>query len=405
MLTELQKKLYNELLEESKTWNIRRNLNDIGEGAVSTRVLVNGQWIDKEFRRNQFWDEKKGIYNLSTRTKSFRVFSGEGRNIDDVIEGDADFRRMFRLMKYMNDCNQLMYSDNKKKAVPMNKKIMAIVFKMTEKKVGEFLSRMKKLNIIKEDGMGNYFINPLYTMASRGITVKVFLLFRKELEAVLNENAIKDLQTLAYYDLHPEELALEMERNKKTLEELLIDGRQYDAIDEMDSNLEPRVVSDKELKEREEQELKLQISNEIMNHITMSSKTKDIASQVIVKEEGLVELFKTKYKNRIEYMATSSIVDAMIAAKSYEKLTLAELVNNCEFLQGIDLETGEILDFIKEEPKNITVNVNGREIIIPKTRPTLKTVKPATTKTAPIINSYGFEEEEPINIPEQFKNM
>lgn len=405
MLTELQKKLYNELLEESKTWNIRRNLNDIGEGAVSTRVLVNGQWIDKEFRRNQFWDEKKGIYNLSTRTKSFRVFSGEGRNIDDVIEGDADFRRMFRLMKYMNDCNQLMYSDNKKKAVPMNKKIMAIVFKMTEKKVGEFLSRMKKLNIIKEDGMGNYFINPLYTMASRGITVKVFLLFRKELEAVLNENAIKDLQTLAYYDLHPEELALEMERNKKTLEELLIDGRQYDAIDEMDSNLEPRVVSDKELKEREEQELKLQISNEIMNHITMSSKTKDIASQVIVKEEGLVELFKTKYENRIEYMATSSIVDAMIAAKSYEKLTLAELVNNCEFLQGIDLETGEILDFIKEEPKNITVNVNGREIIIPKTRPTLKTVKPATTKTAPIINSYGFEEEEPINIPEQFKNM
>ena len=149
MITELQKKLYNELLEESKTWNIRRNLNDIGEGAVSTRVLVNGQWIDKEFRRNQFWDEKKGIYNLSTRTKSFRVFSGEGRNIDDVIEGDADFRRMFRLMKYMNDCNQLMYSDNKKKAVPMNKKIMAIVFKMTEKKVGEFLSRMKKLNIIK----------------------------------------------------------------------------------------------------------------------------------------------------------------------------------------------------------------------------------------------------------------
>ena len=399
MITELQKKLYNELLEESKTWNIRRNLNDIGEGAVSTRVLVNGQWIDKEFRRNQFWDEKKGIYNLSTRTKSFRVFSGEGRNIDDVIEGDADFRRMFRLMKYMNDCNQLMYSDNKKKAVPMNKKIMAIVFKMTEKKVGEFLSRMKKLNIIKEDGMGNYFINPLYTMASRGITVKVFLLFRKELEAVLNENAIKDLQTLAYYDLHPEEW------NKKTLEELLIDGRQYDAIDEMDSNLEPRVVSDKELKEREEQELKLQISNEIMNHITMSSKTKDIASQVIVKEEGLVELFKTKYKNRIEYMATSSIVDAMIAAKSYEKLTLAELVNNCEFLQGIDLETGEILDFIKEEPKNITVNVNGREIIIPKTRPTLKTVKPATTKPAPIINSYGFEEEEPINIPEQFKNM
>ena len=53
MITELQKKLYNELLEESKTWNIRRNLNDIGEGAVSTRVLVKGKRIDKEFRKNQ----------------------------------------------------------------------------------------------------------------------------------------------------------------------------------------------------------------------------------------------------------------------------------------------------------------------------------------------------------------
>lgn len=400
MVNELSKDMIKELKKESESWKIRESIDSIGEGAVSKQVLVNGIWTETEYRRNQFWDEQKGMYNLSTRSKSFRVFCGEGRCIDDVIKSDADFRKMFRLMNCMNESNQLMYADNKKKAVPMNKKIMSILFNMTEKKVGEFLSRMKKLNIIKEDGMGNFFINPVYTMASRGITLKVYLLFRKELEAILNENAIKDLQTLAYYDLHPEELVLAMEKKKQSLEEVLKEARNFDAINEMDNNLEPKVMT----KEQEEARTVRELSEQIRENINNSSKTAHIANQVVVKEEVLLDVLQNEFNNRPVAMAISPLA-ALDPVLNGRKATLADLVNNCSFLQGIDLETGEVLDFVPVEVTTTvdvqrTVKVGGKELPVPANMPKkLPRVFINTTTTA-----YEIEEEVTV-IPEQFLNM
>ena len=353
MVNELNKNMVKELKKESETWEIRKNLQYVGNMVKEERVFVDGKWVNKTPHKNQFWNGER--YNLSTKTKSFRLFCGEGRNIDDVIKSDADFRRVFKLMNCMNDNNQIMYADNKKKAVPMNREIRTRVFGMTQNKVGEFLSRMKKVNVIKEDGMGNFFINPVYTMANRGITVKVFLLFRKELEQILNENAIKDLQTLAYYDLHPEILAQEMEEQKKTLEELLIDGRQYDAINEYDNNLDPKTVT----KEQEDAKTIKEVSDNIRNYIRTSSKTSHLADQIIVKEEVLLEVLQNEFNNRPIAMAISPISNFDMMNKK-EEATLADIVNNCSFLQGIDLETGEVLDFV---PVEVTANSDVTRVV------------------------------------------
>lgn len=234
-LITLNKEDKKKMERESKSWEIIK-YDEVGKCTSRELGSISGKEFEKVARERNFYNEDNGTYRLSLRNKSIRVFTGEGRSLDDVIESDADFRRMSRIMNNLNNMNQVMISSSTKRAaIPANKKSLVAFTKLSEKKNIEFYNRMKKLDILREDANGNIFVSPVFCMTTTGISVELYMLFKKELDAVLPEAAIRDLQTLAYYNLHPEELVADMEKFETLdVEDVLAEARKEEVLTDIE---------------------------------------------------------------------------------------------------------------------------------------------------------------------------
>lgn len=157
-----------------------------------------------------YWDTEKKRYKVFTKSKFVKLFTGEGKDIADLIDSDADLGRMHRLIKSIDDSNMIIYSNNSKKAmVPADKDLIRKLIGLSKDRSQRFLAEMIKLDIIKVDevdGCKRYFVNPIYAMADKAITLRLFKLFRESLVGVLTKQAVEDLDRLIYYDQNPSKL-------------------------------------------------------------------------------------------------------------------------------------------------------------------------------------------------------
>jgi len=149
-----------------------------------------------------YWDEKKGKY---------RIFSGKDKisiyRDTDLIEAFGnkydDLGRLFKLINSMDSNNMLgIYDRHLKHYQPVtNKQMLYDMLGLTNhSRAAKFYDRLREIELLKEwhndDGETVYYINPVYTMADRGITLTVYKLFYKELNRVLPYKARISLQAL-----------------------------------------------------------------------------------------------------------------------------------------------------------------------------------------------------------------
>ena len=59
MVNELNKNMVKELKKESETWEIRKNLQYVGNMVKEERVFVDGKWVNKTPHKNQFWNGER----------------------------------------------------------------------------------------------------------------------------------------------------------------------------------------------------------------------------------------------------------------------------------------------------------------------------------------------------------
>ena len=203
----------------------------IGKVTSTETGTISGKDFEKVAKERRFYNEETGTYRLITRNKKVSLFIGEGRDIDELIKSDKDYRSMSRLIKSINSNNIVMYTKRKGvKAMPANRACVALMIERTEKKTAEFINSMKKLGIIKEEEQFIY-VNPVYAMSTNGLNIETYIRFKDELDEVLPNAAVRDLQSIAYYEMFPEELDKEMEENDLTEEDVIAKARQYEEID------------------------------------------------------------------------------------------------------------------------------------------------------------------------------
>lgn len=193
------------MVMSNKTYSYEDFLR-LGEVQSVKTTTVGGKEFSSGYTKEFY---KNGQYEIFTRTKFVKRFVGAGRDIADVIDSDADLGKMYRIMRYIDNMNMIVYDNHDKKAtIPADQELMLKLIGGHEKRAKEFLNKMMKLEIIKEGNVGSgkrYFINPIYTMASKGISTFVFKLFRESLLPHLSEQAVSDLDFLCYIENNPSE--------------------------------------------------------------------------------------------------------------------------------------------------------------------------------------------------------
>lgn len=203
---------------------------NIGKASKTTTTTVADVSYNNDYKEFNFWDWKKKGYRVFTRTAFQKRFTAKDRDIMDVLESDADIGKMHRLTRHIDNENMIMYSNNEKKeAIPANKELMLKIIGGSEKRAREFLRKTINLGIIHElkipnDGKPDfrYFVSPVYTMTSAGLTLHLYRLFREQLFRYLRPQAIIDLEKLIYYELHPEELVALKEKDVEDFSQSLL---------------------------------------------------------------------------------------------------------------------------------------------------------------------------------------
>ena len=237
----LGKNKLEEVKKSSQTWEIG-SLKDVGVCSSQEKGQISGKEYFGEIKERKFYDKAKNVYKLTTRNRSVKVFTGEGRDLLDVIESPKDYYNTMKLVRSLNNMNTVMIvMDKRKAAVPATKKTLHLIIGGTERKAIELFNRLAKLGIIREDQNDKIFFNPVYTLASNGITPEMYILFKEELDKVLPKAAIRDLQTIIYYQMHPEKMMQEMEDNDMSEEDVIEKARQFkpimDVEEEQDESL------------------------------------------------------------------------------------------------------------------------------------------------------------------------
>lgn len=175
--------------------------------------------VGKSIRTVSNFTAKEGVINYSTDinywdeiTGKYRIFSGKNkisvyRDTDLITlfgrDKYDDLGRLFVLINSMDNNNMLgVYDMHKRCYYPITSKQM--LYKMLGIKSratgATFYKKLKDLDIIKawhnDEGKTVYYINPVYTMADRGITLTVYKLFFDTLNKVLPYKAKVSLQAL-----------------------------------------------------------------------------------------------------------------------------------------------------------------------------------------------------------------
>lgn len=191
---------------------------------TTKRTSMGGQEYESSLKpyEKSFWDAETKRYIIQSRTSfiKFYVPADESKpDLFDVLENDpTDIGRMMLIIRYIDSSNMIIYKDkHTRNGAPANKEYL---FKMTGLKpdrARKFVKKMADKGIIKEwkcDSVSKYYINPIYTMADRGITLDVYKLFKEEIDPILTPKAIDDLAKILYYENNPEAL-IELERSER----------------------------------------------------------------------------------------------------------------------------------------------------------------------------------------------
>lgn len=199
-----------------------QDYKNIGKVERTTKTKVGGEEFEYQMPIAEFYNDQKKEYRIFTRAKFAKVFHGVGREITEVLESDHEIGRMYRIMCSIGEDNMVIYSDhNKHMTVPCNRPLMLELIGGNARKAREFLQKLIEQKLIYElriEKSERYFVSPIYTMTSWGISPFLYAMFREQLLPLIPEQAVKDLDTLVYYREHPEKLAEAMKEDKEKME-------------------------------------------------------------------------------------------------------------------------------------------------------------------------------------------
>ena len=287
------------------------------------RTSMNGQ--DSERVVNQFeksfWDAKNKRYIIQSRTAFVKLYvPADESKVDlfDVLEDDpTNIGRMMLIIRHIDNNNMIIYKDkHTRSGVPANKELL---YKLTgydnPDSARKFIKKMTDKGIIKEwkcDNYSRYYINPIYTMADRGITLDLYKLFKEELDSYLTEKAKADLATILYYENSPEELVKLQEENAQKQEEEL--DELFESIHSSPSEIQ-EATKDVEVSALES----VLYTEEKFNHEAVSKKIELVTNNTVslIVDQKQMDMRVTVYlMNLIKEFASSNDIDTLIA-KSY----------------------------------------------------------------------------------------
>lgn len=154
----------------------------------------------KEF---DFWDADKQKYTIFSKTKFCKLYTPSKNNMHPTLtQTFTDNNKIDKiglantmiLIDYTDEDNRIIIT-TKLGNVSASKVDIQILLDAGEDSTKKYLSKCKKLGIIKK-AKNDYFINPLYVMRVRNISLDLYQLFKIELDPYLSEQAKKDIAKL-----------------------------------------------------------------------------------------------------------------------------------------------------------------------------------------------------------------
>ena len=286
------------------------------------RTSMNGQ--DSERVVNQyeksFWDAENKRYIIQSRTAFVKIYVPADESKVDLFEAleenTKDIGQIMLIIRYIDNNNMIIYKDkHTRNGVPANKELLYKMISENKEVARRFIKKMTDKGIIKEwkcDNYSRYYINPIYTMADRGITLDLYKLFKEELDPYLTEKAKADLSTILYYENSPEELVKLQEKSTQKQEEEL--DELFESIYSSPSEIQ-EATKDVEVSSLES----VLYTEEKFNHEAVSKKielaTNNTVSLIIDQKQMNIRV--TVYlMNLIKEFASSNDIDTLIA-KSY----------------------------------------------------------------------------------------
>lgn len=128
-------------------------------------------------------------YLLHNRKMHLRIF-----NLDDWAQlTDGDIVKLIRLSWHLNSDNALGYK--KKIWRPYNVQQMADALGLSLNRMYDFKKRLTDAAIMKQLH-GQFYLNPLYVMRGKRVSVLLYTLFEAELARCLTDNAKRQFQWL-----------------------------------------------------------------------------------------------------------------------------------------------------------------------------------------------------------------
>lgn len=196
-----------------------------------------------------YYDPENKRYKIFAAKKGAKVFKTVA--FWDIFDSKwADIGKVFCLIEHMDQDNRICFYDRSGRRLRSvtSEKDFCDMLNVTKKTWTTFYKKLRKYNVIREiiiKGINGardtkqYFINPVYTMGSKWITLSCYKLFQDELDRVLPARAIIDLQRHweeEFFDseekvLKPAAETIDIEENKPAMiEEKELTQKEKDQI-------------------------------------------------------------------------------------------------------------------------------------------------------------------------------
>ena len=187
--------------------------NEVEIGVVTrTTTTQVGQEVYTKLHETRYWREEKGRYYPWGQKTQIHLYVDN--NIISVLDDRyADAGHLLALLYNMDNNNMIILRDgHTKHAYPAATR--EDVYKLagySNKTAGlAFFRLLLDKDVIKiitvNDNKGSknynrYYINPIFTMRDRGITLDLYKLFRESIDPYLTDFARQDLQKLIYREI------------------------------------------------------------------------------------------------------------------------------------------------------------------------------------------------------------
>ena len=330
---------------------------------------------------------------FNKRTQDYNMMNGDkemmkkvaGFRITDVVE-DKYLKQAFILSEAINEQNQIVCTDGISLGETLNNMPPAIDIQIA-KMIGydntgkAYRACMKSLlasgvifkyemedSIIKQRTTIYYF-NPVFQCAGKGVSPSLFFMFFESFQLMAQKN---------------KEFKFRFQQMAKYAFKWMMDKR--DDFKQLQADYNEGKITDLDAAKG---------ATEIFSKIADSYKIPvRLETKVDVDTTGMgaFDSIMTKANSNIKFSNVTN---------------LTQDIEEDDFLNELDMNIAkqETIQVTTYADLQRTVTVNGRAIPVPPNMPKVlhKVNIPTKTATVPRLNYYGFEEEEPINIPEQFK--